>query len=113
MITEEQKHKINELYLQGNGYKHIAKVLGTSRNETCYYIKKQKLNRPSSVNQYCKGDAEQSFKEGFNETYKGRYVYVGGYKGCDGKYTMKCLVCGNKQERSANGVRHKKNIECS
>lgn len=58
-------------------------------------------------------DRKKKFIDDFNELYKGKYEYVSGYYHSDKPFKMKCCVCGNTQERSAQAVRRKKEIKCN
>lgn len=114
------QNEIIELRKQGMGYREIASTLNCTKATVVYYCRKSDLggvrgNGALSGNQYYTSyeDAEVMFERNFNEVYEGKFIYVGGYKGCDQKFTMKCCICGSEQERSAYVVRHKKNIECA
>lgn len=114
------ENEIIELRKLGMGYREIAQELGFTKDIVRYYCKKNDLggvrgNKELRGNQYFTSfdDAENMFSNNFNKVYEGKYIYVGGYRGCEQKFTMKCAICGSEQTRSANVVRHKKNIECS
>lgn len=114
------QNEIIELRKKGMGYREIAEAMNCTKATVVYYCRKSNLggvrgNGALSGNQYFTSyeDAEVMFRNNFNKVYEGRFEYVSDYNGCEQKFKMKCCVCRSEQMRSANVVRHKKNIECS
>lgn len=115
MLTDNEKAIVKTLRLQNKGYKEIADIIGSTKQEVRGYCNRNNLTG-FRANDYHgnQEDREKDFKELFERLYND-YEYHSGFINRDSMFKCKCKKCGHIQERMAYYVQPSKadyNIVC-